>query len=449
MAIPAVQVHNKIPKTLFWSAPLSADSDFTAEDPLALDYLGQQVGNWLFRGFTTRTSRAQYYAVVLYGLHLVDLAITAHGHNHRDDRTRNQLFERWERFWALATLESRNGDLQRGDQDAMRGVRGATREWTGGSKPLRLDFPLISRQLELGGLGAYLTSLRDYGLVFPGTMRVTPAAKGILDAFWSEPGQRKAKRYQEFALHALDLNETRLPRKYSGLSLRKVGELTRLSAIRERPEQQDRLWNQLFAESKDGSTFQLSQQLRVATGEGIDNAAEILEGMLAGRWGELTDECRSKVELAMCFGSVAQRLLNCFDRAYEYLDQHSWSADRGEVAQAAFPADDFASLQSMCHALTQTDESLRFSQLQFHGPVLLTLLKKLATADQHSALDHLLWFHRTVQKSRRGSGAWIRDESEKLVLNISGYNGYKKTATFPNLKLDVVRQLLADLGRLA
>lgn len=33
-----------LPDGIFWSAPLALDSDFTAEDPLALDYLGQQVG---------------------------------------------------------------------------------------------------------------------------------------------------------------------------------------------------------------------------------------------------------------------------------------------------------------------------------------------------------------------------------------------------------------------
>jgi hypothetical protein len=53
------------PRGMFWSAPHALDSDFTPEDPLALDYLGQQVGLWLFKGFTTRTSRAKNYAVVL------------------------------------------------------------------------------------------------------------------------------------------------------------------------------------------------------------------------------------------------------------------------------------------------------------------------------------------------------------------------------------------------
>src|SRR5580704_16775295 len=94
------------PKELFWSAPLAADSDFGLEDPLALDYLAQRAGLWLFSGFTTRTSRAQYYLVVLYGLRLVERAIRDYGYP-ADDETRTKLFERWERFWALATVEYR------------------------------------------------------------------------------------------------------------------------------------------------------------------------------------------------------------------------------------------------------------------------------------------------------------------------------------------------------
>jgi hypothetical protein len=106
---------------MFWSAPHALDSDFTPEDPLALDYLGQQVGLWLFKGFTTRTSRAQNYAVVLYGLDLADKAVQKYEYSSNDE-TRLRLFERWERFWALATLEFRNGAISRGDEDAMRGV---------------------------------------------------------------------------------------------------------------------------------------------------------------------------------------------------------------------------------------------------------------------------------------------------------------------------------------
>ncbi len=439
---------SRLPKELFWSAPLELDSDFTAEDPLALDYLGQQVGNWLFRGFTTRTSRAQYYAVVLYGLHLADVAIQAYGYP-ADDKTRTQLFERWERFWSLATLESRGGVLERGDQDAMRGVRGATREWSSGEKPLRLDFPLISRQLELGGLGAYLTSLREYGLVFPATMRVTPAAQAILLSFWSEPKQRAARRYEEYALVALDLEKAKLPRKFSGLSLRKIGESSRLSSIIGRPEQQERLWEILFAGSKDGSTLPLAMQLIHATGEGVRHPEVLLEGILSGRWGNVDPTSMDKVRVAIAFGRLAQFLLGCFDRAYEFVDQHGWVADVDAVANAAFPDSEMARLSSLCEALHEAKESLRFGKLAFHGPDFLSLVIKLGGSNRNACFEHLLMYHRVVQKSRRGSGAWIRQEQNKIVMQVAGYNGYKTQPGFPGFKLGMVRQLLEDLGMLA
>jgi len=435
------------PKELFWSAQLELDSDFTAEDPLALDYLGQQVGNWMFRGFTTRTSRAQYYAVVLYGLHLADVAIGTYGYR-SDDKTRTQLFERWERFWSLATLESRDGVLERGDKDAMRGVRGATREWSVGEKPLRLDFPLISRQLELGGLGAYLTSLREYGLVFPATMRVTPAAHAILTSFWSEPKQRVTQRYEEYALLALDLEKTRIPRKFSGLSLRKIGESSRLSSIVGRSEQQERLWNVLFAGARDGSTLPLALQLILATDEGVDEPEALLEGIFAGRWGKVDVSSMEKVRVAIVFGRLARFLLGCFDRAYGFVDQHGWVADVDEVAKAAFPDSELAKLLPLCDALHAAKDSLRFGKLVFHGPEFLSLVTKLGGSNRNACLEHLLMYHRVVQKSRRGSGSWIRQEQGKLVMQVAGYNGYKAQPDFPGFKLGVVRQLLADLGKL-
>ena len=75
---------------------------------------------------TTRTDRAQYFAVVLYGLALVERALETYGERFDDD-TRVALFERWERFWALSVLESHGRRLERGHPDAFRGIRGASR----------------------------------------------------------------------------------------------------------------------------------------------------------------------------------------------------------------------------------------------------------------------------------------------------------------------------------
>ena len=444
-----LQILDAPPKGLFWSAPLGMDSDFTAEDPLALDYLGQQVGLWLFQGFTTRTARAQYYAVVLYGLYLADKAILHYGYL-GDDETRTRLFERWERFWALATLESRSGQLSRGDDDAMRGVRGATRAWFSGSGPLPLDFPLISRQNELGGLGAYLASLREYGLVFPGSLRVTPAAAAILDAFWIEQGQRNsAHLYEEYALDALDFERSKITRKKGRLTLAGIGKVSRLTSLVQgsRTKQQQRLWEALFLAARDGSTLPLAERLIAAHKDGIDDPEPLLKKLLAGQWGTLTASVSGKIEVALAFGRLARVLLSRFDRAYGYIDQHGWVANFTAVADASFPSHERNVLRSACSGVLRATDSGKFRKLQFHGPELLTLLIKLTQAGSHDCFTHLLDFHRNVQRTRRGGGAWLREEQGKVVMQVHGYNGYKTNAVFPSFKLNVVRQLLADLGR--
>ncbi|MEZ4361623.1 MAG: hypothetical protein R3B48_15660 [Kofleriaceae bacterium] len=439
-----------LPDGMFWSAPLALDSDFTAEDPLALDYIGQQVGLWLFRGFTTRTSRAQNYAVVLYGLHLADKAVQKFGYS-GDDETRTRLFERWERFWALATLEFRSGQLERGDGDAMRGVRGATRAWFPGDRPLPLDFPLISRQNELGALGSYLTSLREYGLVFPGSLRVTPAARDLLTSFWSESGERDwSHLYEEYALSALELGTSHIPRARGRLTLAGLGKRSRLSSLvqRSRTQQQARLWNALFIAARDGSTLPLAEKLIAAHRDGVEEAEAVLEGLLAERWGALSTDNRDKVEVALVFGRLARVLLSRFDRAYGYVDEHGWVAELEEVAEAAFPSGEADQLREVCGAVLRARDAGRLRKLQYHGPELVTLLTKLGSSGSTSSLEHVLTYHRAVQRARRGGGAWIRQEEGRLVMQVAGYNGYKSEAGFPGMKLNVVRNLLADLGRL-
>ena len=319
------------------------------------------------------------------------------------------------------------------------------------NRPLPLDFPLISRQSELGGLGAYLTSLREYGLVFPGTLRVTPAAREILDAFWSEPGERDVSHlYRGYALEALNFDATSIARKSGRLTLAGLGKRSRLSSLahRGRKKQQDRLWNALFLASRDGSTLPLAKRVVDAHKDGVLDAEPLLEGMLANRWGKLAPDVASKVEVALAFGRLARVLLVRFDRAYGYVDQHGWVADFDAVADAGFPADEANELRSCCAAVLSAHEARRFRKLQFHGPELLTLLNKLTTSGPNESLMHLIAFHKSVQRSRRGGGSWLREEQGKLVMQVAGYNGYKSEAVFPNFKLNVVRRLLEDLGRL-
>ena len=206
-------------RSLIWTAPVSDGSELTSEDPLGLDYIAQQFGLLILPTLTTRSTRAQAFAVVVYGLALAERAIERHSYPATHD-TRRELFERWERFWALATFEYRAGKVKRGDWDAMRGVNGAKKAWKPGEAPLPLDFQLISRQQELGNLGAYLVPLRRARLVADGGVRPAPAALEIVDAFWDEPGENKHRgSYDEYALTALEPGRLKIDRKFANLTL--------------------------------------------------------------------------------------------------------------------------------------------------------------------------------------------------------------------------------------
>jgi len=228
------------PDFMFWGAALPADTEFSLEDPLALDYINQQIGYLLLPALTTRSGHAQYFAVVLYGLELVDRALRTY-QLPDDDGERRKLFERWERFWALACLESRKGALNRSDPDAMRGIRGAKKAWVPGPAALSLEYTLISRQLELGGLGAYLAPLRDLDLVTPGTLRITPLAAPIAEAFWEEAdAPARGDRLDSWAMSILSPAKPPVERKLHGIRLATAGERSRLTSILGRKAQQER-----------------------------------------------------------------------------------------------------------------------------------------------------------------------------------------------------------------
>jgi hypothetical protein len=432
---------------LFWAAAPDTDTDFAPEDPLALGYLSQQVGYWLFDAFTTRTNRAQNYAVVLYGLDLAERVIREEGRG-ADDARREELFNRWERFWALSVLESLGGSLSRGDPNAMRGVRGAKRVWFEGDRPLPLDFKLIERQTELGGLGAYLSSLRDYGLVFQGTLRPTTAAQGILDAFWDEPGNLRTASYDNYAFQVVKSGE-RIARRHNGLTLAKVGERSRLTALVEqgRREQQDRLWTALFENARD-CTLLLATRIRSAAKKGVTAPREFLESTLEGRWGPVNDDLRLRLAVALAFGDVYVALNECFDAAYRHIHEAGWVAKKGAVAAKAFALGVLKQLRSLCAALLEAPLVTKFRELEVHGQPFLRLVKQLLDANADEALAAMLHYHRGVQRDRRSGGAWIREDGDELVLSLGSYTGFSQQVGFPALKLNVVRSLLHDLGRL-
>lgn len=445
---PVLVPHPRPTDLLYWSAPLVADGDFSPEDPLALDYIGQQVGNVLLPTLTTRTSRAQSYVVVLFGLRLaekmrLELGLPA------DDDTRVTLFERWERFWCLSVLESRGGPLPRGDEDAMRGIRGASRVWFGGDAPLPLDFPLISRQSELGSLGAYLSSLRASGLVTPGTLRPTNLATEILDAFWDEPeANANTKAFDEYAHLALDPSSNKIPRKLAKVTLRGVGERTRLSCLRarDRKPQQSRLYDALFARVRDDSTPVVGRLVERAIKQGVSDPRTFFAGAADGKYGAADDELKERLRFAWAFSTAAKHWLDAFNAVYN----EAWKAD-GLVSRSRAEArlnDRLPELSQASKRLLDEPGIVHLRRLPVHGKGFVELASCGATESASAILDQLVAFHARVQHDRRGARGWIGLEGNRVNIELSSYTGHRGEASYPSLKFDVVRSLLRDLGRL-
>ncbi len=436
-------------RSLFWTAPVTDTGEMTTEDPLGLDYVAQQVGLLMLPTLTTRSTRAQAYAMVLYGLSLAERAVERYGYPNTDESKR-QSFERWERMWALATLEFWDGPFRRGHLDAMRGVRGAKAAWKRTGDHLPLDFPLISRQQELGQLGAYLAPLRRSGLVLEGGLRPTPAACDILDSFWDEAGTNKhLSRYDEYALAALDRDRTKLERKFGNLKLEKIGERSRLQSLieLERKPQQARLYAALFERARDPFTLAVAQFVEVAVKAGVKGPRDILEGAIAGRWGAISPPLQDLLLTARAFGEYMQHLLAAFDRVYTVVERGGWVVPVREVASAAMPETSLAALREASERLLDAPSVTEIRRFPMHGAACLRLASDLSSASGSDALDLLLSYHRNVQRDRRRGAGWIREEGGKLVLDVTSYTARPDVAKFPSFKLDAVRTLLTDMGK--
>jgi hypothetical protein len=435
---------------LAWNTRLDDDTDFLPLDPLALDYLGQQVGLWLFPALTTRTDRAQYFAVVLYGLALVERAAETYGER-LDDDTRVALFERWERFWALSILESHGRRLERGHPDAFRGIRGASRAWQSGDKPLPLDYPLISRQQELGGLGAYLSSLRGNKLVLAGGYRPTPLARELVEAFWDEPDSSAHRsRFENYSLAALDRSRSKIDRKVSGITLAEVGRRARLSSLveRERGEQQRRLFLRVLEEAPP-PTSRIVQLIEAAALQDLLDPELVLDEAIGGKLGPVAAEDAELLAFARCFGHMARETLDAFHALYGAIVDHGWVVSRARTIATVFTPERVSRLAEAAARFLDAALLHRFRMLPVHATGFVRLVTSLRQCTADDAFEAFLRFHADIQVQRRTGPAWIRVDGDQLVVDVTGYSGYRAEASFPNLRFGVVQRLLRDLGRLS
>lgn len=432
---------------LFWTTAPVENPEVTPEDPLAFDYLAQQVGNWLFPGFTTRTNRAQYYAMTLYGLDIAERAIDVHKLS-QNEQTLQRLFERFERTWCMAVARRFDGDIPDGER--MRGVRGVTRNFRiANPERLPIDFELIRRQLELGALGAYLTSLRHYRLVEQGSLHPTLLGREVARSFWTSPTENKfAKLYDDYVLEVLRPGVQHIPAKKRLLTFGRLGENGRLGKIRDRPDQQSRLYTILFAH-EDDLTAELSTVLERAHRAGKSNAKQILAAILKRQYG-VSDNLRENCVLAYHFAEIASTLRAIFDGLYDFIHNRGLIANLDSLVVESMPYDKLKLVKDKAQGLLTCSLVARFGRLPLHGPAFLTFVKQIGEATPTQLIAGLIKFHETVQKERRYHGGWLGQHGNDLQIHVSSYRALRLSdeVWMHDFKIGAVLQLLEDLGRL-
>ena len=140
---------------------------------------------------------ARYYSVVCYGLMICEKAIEKYGYS-MNDKTVSRLYELYEKYWAYAVVISYEGNIKERDDNEkeLRGKRGAIKAVSNGLKTLGDSYRLLSRQLELGGLGAYRSSLEKFGLIKSSSLSLTMRGHELAESFMPV-GDRMRTQYEE------------------------------------------------------------------------------------------------------------------------------------------------------------------------------------------------------------------------------------------------------------
>lgn len=208
---------------LSWTKYSPLENESSIQDPLAFDYFAQVLGNVVLPSFTTRTSRARYYSMVCYGIYISRKYLLLQGDTFFE-KDILEIFKLYEKYWARAVVESYDGKLYErdGKEIGFRGKRGALKAYSDGLTSIGNDFKLLTRQLELGGLGAYRTSMESLDLI-DNSLSLTHKGMNLAESFIDN------HIYDKLVLKAID--DKRVILKEGMGSLKSLGYHTRLDGF--------------------------------------------------------------------------------------------------------------------------------------------------------------------------------------------------------------------------
>jgi hypothetical protein len=365
-----------------------------------------------------------------------------------NDDNRRTWFEQWEKLWALAICSSFDGVIP--SSDAMRGKNGVVRAWRSRGSRLPLDYKLISRQLELGAMGAYRSSLVEHGLLSPDVLRPTPIGAELAERMWSDDPADSA--FDEFVRECLKPGTTDAIESYGRTTLKSLGRRCRLSIVRQRHDLQEQLRTLLIYGHPPPVALrvlpEMVQWLVAAHSDGVDDPRTFLDGITSGRWGKPSPEVATNARVAVVFGDLASALRACFDRAYCAVLDGGYQAPLATVAGACLlNVDARAHVASCLRGWRNTTDAARMVREEVHGDAFAAAATALDPASPSDFLIHLLNLHRQVQLARGKSGAWLTFDGDRVLLKTGNYrswslDGHKWVVGY---KYGTMTELLRDL----
>ncbi|TWH80395.1 hypothetical protein [Sedimentibacter saalensis] len=428
---------------LTWTKYSPLENESSLQDPLAFDYFAQILGNVVLPSFTTRTSRARYYSMVCYGLHISKKYLSLQGRPFFD-KDILEIFKLYEKYWARAVVESYDGKLfeRDGKELDFRGKRGALKARSDRMTTLGNDFKFLTRQLELGGLGAYRTSMEDLDLI-DYSLNLTHKGEKLAELFVDH------HIYDKLVFKAID--EQKVIQKEGMGSLKSFGYHTRLDGFEfnENYHIDEREQIRLYILDNPKNYIAIKNIYKCYDYEN-NNAMKTIENIV--KIDSSSEEEKKVIEgfnTILSFETIAvilNRLLCAIIKSAEE------SYGTISVAECASSCKEHLDYIFGNKVLNQLVTKVNYNTIleSLHGQSFYNVVSKYIKQENinyEKFLIDLIRYHNNIMEKRR-SGAWVVLDGMNIVV-LSGYDYPKKTDGLLYLhsyKIPNIIRLIKDTG---
>ncbi|MGI6469382.1 MAG: hypothetical protein GXZ09_02815 [Syntrophomonadaceae bacterium] len=435
---------------IFWTKYSPLENHVSATDPLALDYMAQQLGYLPLPNFTTRTARARYYSVVCYGLMICEKAIEKYGYS-MNDKTVSRLYELYEKYWAYAVVISYEGNIKERDDNEkeLRGKRGAIKAVSNGLKTLGDSYRLLSRQLELGGLGAYRSSLEKFGLIKSSSLSLTMRGHELAESFMPV-GDRMRTQYEELLTESI--HQQKILEKHGQASISNFGRYARLDLFSQADhnlaQALDKERGLLIKYIIEGDEItHATARMAVSNRDRFQNS--YLEGISTLANIHTTDATenivRASFETIYCFELLSIQLNNAFCALLKAAFDKGGTITVKELVPHVAPFLQTIYEHQLVERLTRSPQYHELAGY-YHGKEFLNLLSALQSGVNPEQFIRSIHKLHSAVETKRKSGLWF-DISGDEVNAFTGYSyskenmGRQHTYKLPNLF-----SIISDLG---